>query len=76
MYLPPEVELSHAWVFPRILFPPRKRIQIKIGKLANNLVLLAIGRVALPHLPRYTVTICVHKPIVPPGAPTLLSRKR
>ena len=54
MYLPREVELSCTWVFPGILLPPRKHIQIKIGKLANNLVLLAIDRVALPPLPRYT----------------------
>lgn len=74
-YLPREVEMSHTWIFPGILFPTRKHIQIKIGKLANNPVLLAIDRVPLPRLPRYTVTICVHKLIVPPGALTLLSRK-
>lgn len=39
MYLPREAELSRTWVFPGILLLPRKRIQIKIGKLANNLVL-------------------------------------
>lgn len=75
VYLPREAELSRTWVFPGILLLPRKRIQIKIGKLANNLVLPAIDRVALPRLPRYTVIICVHKLIFPPGAPTLLSRK-
>ena len=62
--------------FPRRPFPPSKHIQIKIGKLANNLVLLAIHRAAWPRLSRYTATACVHKPIFPPGAPTLLSRKR
>lgn len=68
-------ELSHTWLFSGILFLPRKHIQIKIGKPAKNLVLLAIDPVALPCLPRNPVTICVHRLIFPPGAPTALSRK-
>lgn len=69
MYLPHELELSHTWLFPGTLFLPRKHIQIKIGKLAKNLVLLAIDPMALPCLPRNPVTICVHRLIFPPGAP-------
>lgn len=42
MYLPHEVELSHTWLLPGILFLPRKHIQIKTGKLAKNPVVLAI----------------------------------
>lgn len=34
MHLPREVELSHTWAFPGILFP---HIQTKLGKLAKNL---------------------------------------
>lgn len=69
VYLPHEGELSHTWLFPGILFLPRKHIQIKIVKLAKNLVLLAIDPVALPSLPRNPVIICVHRLIVPSGAP-------
>lgn len=71
VYLPHEGELSHTWLFAGILFLPRKHIQIKIRKLAKNLVLLAIDPVALPSLPRNPATICVHSLVFPAGASQL-----
>lgn len=63
------MELSHTQLFPGILFLPRKHIQIKIGKPAKNLVVLAIDPMALPCLPRNPGTICVHRLVFPAGAP-------